>query len=672
MRFVKTAVIGLLLTLAAPLAAFAQCSGQAPSLTYCGNPTGALALPGWKPFSGLPFPSIAGGTVVGNRGTTSATATAITNPILGIPGTSTGQLGLAGATSGTVTILPQAAAGTYNFNLPTGAGTSGQPLLSGGGGSSPMTFGTLAVAAGGTGLTSGTSGGIPYFSSTSAMASSALLAANQLVLGGGAGTAPVTLGSLGTTTTVLHGNAAGAPTFGAVVLTTDVSGILPEANGGTNQSTYTLGDILYASAANTLSKLAGNTTAAKQYLSQTGTGAVSAAPAWATIAGGDITGAALTKVDDTNVTLTLGGTPTTALLRAASLTLGWTGQLALTRGGTAASLTASNGGIVYSTSSALAILSGTATANQIVMSGSSAAPSWSTATYPATTTAGTVLASASANTVTATATPTLGANGGTGGQITLSGSTSGTAVIRVAAAAGTGTIFQLPANNGTNTYVLQTDGTGVTSWVAAAGGGTVTTLTAGTGISFSSGATCTTTCTVTNSGATTVSNSDSTLTISPTSGAVVASLNLGRANTWTAAQSFPASGIKLKGSSTGYTTFASANASATNYTLTFPAITSTVSTTIASGAKALATGAISSGACTTAQTDTATGALTTDSISASFSADPTSTTGYSATTNGMLTIIAYPTADTVNLKVCNNTSASITPGAVTINWRVVR
>ena len=46
-----------------------------------------------------------------------------------------------------------------------------------------------------------------------------------------------------------------------------------------------------------------------------------------------ITGAALTKTDDTNVTLTLGGTPSTALLRATSLTLGWTGTLADSRGG---------------------------------------------------------------------------------------------------------------------------------------------------------------------------------------------------------------------------------------------------------------------------------------------------------------------------------------------------
>jgi len=50
----------------------------------------------------------------------------------------------------------------------------------------------LPVANGGTGLTSGTSGGIPYFSSTSAIASSAALAASAIVLGGGAGAAPAT------------------------------------------------------------------------------------------------------------------------------------------------------------------------------------------------------------------------------------------------------------------------------------------------------------------------------------------------------------------------------------------------------------------------------------------------------------------------------------------------
>jgi hypothetical protein len=58
---------------------------------------------------------------------------------------------------------------------------------------------------------------------------------------------------------------------------------------------------------------------------------------WVNIAGTDVTGAALTEVDDTNVTCTLGGTPGTALLRAVSLTFGWSGTLAVARGGSGAS-----------------------------------------------------------------------------------------------------------------------------------------------------------------------------------------------------------------------------------------------------------------------------------------------------------------------------------------------
>lgn len=45
-------------------------------------------------------------------------------------------------------------------------------------------------------------------------------------------------------------------------------------------------------------------------------------------------GEALTKTDDTNVTVTLAGSPTTALLNATSLTMGWAGLLAPSRGGT--------------------------------------------------------------------------------------------------------------------------------------------------------------------------------------------------------------------------------------------------------------------------------------------------------------------------------------------------
>lgn len=94
--------------------------------------------------------------------------------------------------------------------------------------------------------------------------------------------------------------------------------------------------------------------------------------------------------------------------------------------------------------------------------------------------------------------------------------------------------------------------------------------------------------------------------------------------------------------------------------------------TVASGTSALGTSAISSGACATVVTTSATGAATTDVIDWVFNADPTSTTGYQASANGMLTIVAYPTSNNVNFKVCNNTSSSVTPGAVTLNWRVGR
>lgn len=79
----------------------------------------------------------------------------------------------------------------------------------------------------------------------------------------------------------------------------------------------------------------------------TGSGTVTAvtassplASSWGTTPDISISGSALTKADDTNVTLTLGGTPTTALLAATSITAGWTGTLAIARGGTASTTAA--------------------------------------------------------------------------------------------------------------------------------------------------------------------------------------------------------------------------------------------------------------------------------------------------------------------------------------------
>jgi len=115
----------------------------------------------------------------------------------------------------------------------------------------------------------------------------------------------------------------------------------PTSAGGTGLTSYTAGDLLYYATGTTLSKLAIG--ASGRWLGSSGT-----APQWNAPA-------ALTKTDDTNVTLTLGGSASTALLNAASLTLGWTGTLSVSRGGTGAGVagsTAFNNIIGYTASRA--------------------------------------------------------------------------------------------------------------------------------------------------------------------------------------------------------------------------------------------------------------------------------------------------------------------------------
>lgn len=89
------------------------------------------------------------------------------------------------------------------------------------------------------------------------------------------------------------------------------------------------------------------------------------------------TPAALTKVDDTNVTLTLGGTPATALLQAVSLTLGWTGTLGVTRGGTGLG-SFNQGDLIYaSAANTLSALAKDANATRYLSNtGTSNNPAW--------------------------------------------------------------------------------------------------------------------------------------------------------------------------------------------------------------------------------------------------------------------------------------------------------
>jgi hypothetical protein len=94
---------------------------------------------------------------------------------------------------------------------------------------------------------------------------------------------------------------------------------------------------------------------------------------------------------------------------------------------------------------------------------------------------------------------------------------------------------------------------------------------------------------------------------------------------------------------------------------------------IASGIAVMGTSSISSGASASAVTVAATGVATTDVITWGFNGTPNGVTGYNAaSTTGGLVITAYPTANNVNFIVSNPTASSVTPGVLTLNWRVVR
>ena len=71
---------------------------------------------------------------------------------------------------------------------------------------SALATGTLPVASGGTGLTAGTSGGILAYTATGTLASSAALTANNVVVGGGAGAAPSSTNLLAISAAVTTGN----------------------------------------------------------------------------------------------------------------------------------------------------------------------------------------------------------------------------------------------------------------------------------------------------------------------------------------------------------------------------------------------------------------------------------------------------------------------------------
>ena len=190
---------------------------------------GALYATSTSSLTSGTLPVTAGGTNV-----TSFTANGI------VYGSGTSALGVTSAgTTGQVLLANTGGAPTWGSVPSTGAVTSFQTSLNGLTPSTASTgavtlAGTLGPTSGGTGLTTYTQGDLVYATATNTLGKLADVATGNALISGGVG---------------------GDPSWGKIGLTTHVDGVLPVANGGTGQSTYTDGQLLIGnSTGNTLTK----------------------------------------------------------------------------------------------------------------------------------------------------------------------------------------------------------------------------------------------------------------------------------------------------------------------------------------------------------------------------------------------------------------------------------
>ncbi len=260
--------------------------------------------------------SIASGTLLANVSSVSAAPTANSlSTVLDLLGSTVGAVPYRG--SSTWTELAPGTAGNFlqssgsgstptyaSVNLASASNVSGTlPAVNGGTGASTFTAGDLLYADTGTtlakllatatgkALISAGTGTAPAWGliNVATMATSTLAAVN-----GGTGASTFTAGDLlyadtGTTLAKLLATATGkalisagtgtAPAWGLINVASMATGILAAVNGGTGQSTYTAGDLLYAATGTTIGKIAA--TATGNVLTAAGTGTV---PAWAQVA----------------------------------------------------------------------------------------------------------------------------------------------------------------------------------------------------------------------------------------------------------------------------------------------------------------------------------------------------------------------------------------------------
>jgi len=162
-----------------------------------------------------------------------------------------------------------------------------------GSGSNPITLDELQLAPPPADIA--TLGGITTVTATTPIVSSGGAAPN------------ISMTNQGTTTTLLHGNAAGNPAFSAVSLVNDVTGTLPIANGGTNSTaTPTAGAVVYGTGTALAYTAAGTT-------GQVLTSATAGTPTWSTPTTGTVTAVSVATANGLAGTSSGGTTPALTL-----------------------------------------------------------------------------------------------------------------------------------------------------------------------------------------------------------------------------------------------------------------------------------------------------------------------------------------------------------------------
>jgi len=429
-----------------------------------------------------------------SSGTTGLTPSTVTTGAVTLAGTLIAVNGGTGFSSYVIGDLLYANTTTTLAKLPDVA--TGNALISGGISTAPSwgkigltthVSGLLPIANGGTnGSATPTAYGVSY-GTGAAYAFTAAGTAKQVLIANTS--AAPTWSTLTTGTSILYGDGSGG--FSNVTIGSGVSFVAgtlsATGSGGTVTSVTGTSPVNVATGTTTpvISLASGYGDTQNPYASKTANYVLAApngsagVPTFRALVAADVPGSALTKTDDTNVTLTLGGSPTTALLNAASLTLGWTGQLGISRGGTNTSTAPSAYGVVYGNSSSTAYTSlANGTTGQVLSATTSGAPVWSS-TYAGTVTS--VSFTGGLITVaTQTTTPALTVAGTSGGLVYFSSASTwaSSALLTqygVVYGGGAGATPVATAAGTTGQVLTATTG-GAPTWASPATSGTVTSV----------------------------------------------------------------------------------------------------------------------------------------------------------------------------------------------------